>query len=630
MSWQAASVDGRVWPDAPWSPRRWQAEALEAAMAEIQAGRRSVISAVMGAGKSILIAELAARQVEAGAGLVLVTTPTRALVEQLAGTISERLPGQVGRYYTDAHEPDRAVVVACNASAESVAEAVGALDRRADLWIADEVHKTETSQILAAYELIQPRAAIGLTATPYRSEERQSLSLWESVAYRYSLGDALGDSVLVPWRVVPWTGGGDADLDEVCWRLIQGALGPGMVNATTIDDAEEFAAWLTGRGMAVAVVHSRRSSEANRLDLERLRAGDLRAVVHVNMLAEGVDLPWLRWLCLRRPVGARVRFQQEVGRVLRSAPGKAEAILYDPHDLFGTFGWHYTEAIGEWARAAATCGDCAHYDRAHGICRTRDRTVGADEPGCDRYAGQATGSDEAGDGESATTPAREGVSVDPISAWCRRLLLPLQAAGLSPSDRISSLAWRRDQPSSKQLDYLRRLDSADPWRALPGDHGGLVRRAIARSDLLSRGAASDLISAGKALAKGGRYPEITVDPPPDGALDGEAAAPRDPKWYAAGAYRKTGPMAALVVMREGRVVGSSVAPRGSRSWVDIQVAAVQMAADLARRAGEETPVIVIDSKAALRARPSGATVEISTKKENPASSMVWRVLARGR
>ena len=47
-----------MWIDAPWKPRRWQEKALPVAIQALKAGNRPVISAIMGAGKSVLIAEL--------------------------------------------------------------------------------------------------------------------------------------------------------------------------------------------------------------------------------------------------------------------------------------------------------------------------------------------------------------------------------------------------------------------------------------------------------------------------------------------------------------------------------------------------------------------------------------------
>jgi hypothetical protein len=48
---------------------------------------------------------------------------------------------------------------------------------------------------------------------------------------------------------------------------------------------------------------------------------------------EGVNLPWLSWICFRRETRSRVRFQQEFGRVLRVSPNKKIAYILDPLGL---------------------------------------------------------------------------------------------------------------------------------------------------------------------------------------------------------------------------------------------------------------------------------------------------------
>ena len=56
------------------------------ALRHIADGRRSIISAIMGSGKSVLIAEVCKRV----PGRVVVTVPTVSLVEQLSTTIAVR------------------------------------------------------------------------------------------------------------------------------------------------------------------------------------------------------------------------------------------------------------------------------------------------------------------------------------------------------------------------------------------------------------------------------------------------------------------------------------------------------------------------------------------------------------
>ena len=68
---------------------------------------------------------------------IVIFTPWVHLVEQLTGTLSESLPGQVGAYYGGAKVIDRPVVVACNASA---IKALAKLERRIVLAITDETH----------------------------------------------------------------------------------------------------------------------------------------------------------------------------------------------------------------------------------------------------------------------------------------------------------------------------------------------------------------------------------------------------------------------------------------------------------------------------------------------------------
>ena len=554
------------WNGAPWTPRRWQAQALPAVLNALDRDQRAIVSAVMGAGKSVLIAEVAHQQL--GEQPVVVTTPTQALVDQLAGTVARRV-GQdsVGRYFTHAKEADRPVVVACNASAPALADVLADQGRHTGLWIADEVHRTETAQMLQAAAALRPDRQLGFTATPFRSDDRECLHLWDTVAFRYSLADALRDEVLVPWTVIPWDGDGEDDLDAVCLQLIRRhAAGPGMVNAADIDDAERFAAVLQAHGLTSDTVHSRRNARDNTAALAALEKGDLDCVVHVNMLAEGVDLPWLRWLCLRRPMSARVRFIQEVGRVLRAAPGKDRAVLLDPHDLFGAFGWHFEEALGEWSKE--------HGDPRDPVER---------EPG----------------------EMRSPVATDPWTAYCRRLLLPLQAAGWATDSRAASDTWRRDLPTDKQLGYLRVCRGWRPWTRLPGEHAGVVARLMSHTGELTRGAVSDLISVSRAVTRHHGYPveADAVDLPPSFAVQalvsGRVAGNGDPRWYVAGVWLRDCPNLALVVYQGGRVAGTwTRVRRPDHDWTALQVSAISAALHLASKRGEQSVVVATHSSLA--------------------------------
>jgi len=71
-----------------YGPRRWQSEAYAECVRRFDKGDSwGVIRAVMGSGKSIVIAELAATT----PGRVLISAPRRRLVQQIAATVRERV-----------------------------------------------------------------------------------------------------------------------------------------------------------------------------------------------------------------------------------------------------------------------------------------------------------------------------------------------------------------------------------------------------------------------------------------------------------------------------------------------------------------------------------------------------------
>jgi len=341
--------------DTEWGglqPRRWQAEALAAI--EARDDDRGLVVAFMGAGKSVLLAELAART----AGRIVVTAPTLRLVHQLAATL-ERRGLDVGKVCTGHDDTTHRVTVTTYA-ARSLAIVADAIPAPA-LWIADEAHRTSTTTCDHFVAAIQPQRSIGFTATPYRAEveishisdperaaevlRQQRLTYWQAEWYAYRYEDAIRDGVVhVPTFAGPQLprdllAASRADemiveLVDACarWLDMPEATGPGVFSQPSRADADSLADALAARGYAVEAFHSDHSMTERDSRIERLRSGELRAIVHVACLVEGVDLPWLRWIGLTNPRGSRVAYAQEIGRVLRTAPDKPRAYVWDPFD----------------------------------------------------------------------------------------------------------------------------------------------------------------------------------------------------------------------------------------------------------------------------------------------------------
>jgi superfamily II DNA or RNA helicase len=464
--------------------RGWQADALPAVSERID--ERPLVRAVMGAGKSVLIAELVGHVPDTLR--VVVTTPAVRLVDDLAETIEWWLglePGSVGKWYTHEKRVEQ-ITICCNDSLQSLVDS-GELGP-VEMWVADEAHRTECDSIKRAVKKLDPYRRVGFSATPWRASDSGRLTLFETLAFDYTAVQAIEDGHVVPPRVRHYRGEADT-LNEACAEAIDLAvaekLGPGLANARNIADAHEFAELLQERGIGCATIHSKIDRGLERDRLAALRDGDLDCLVHVDMLAEGVDLPWLRWLCCRRPVGSKVRFAQEVGRVLRAAPGKDHAIIFDPHDLFSIF------QLDDKAVLDAG-GEVEHDDPVRLPAIQLDflcTQIREDPEPPETYRG---------------VPVR---LIDPVSSYLTKLCLQLQFAGeLDPE--IKSTHWRAEPPSEKQLSMVRRLSSVlSRTDGIPEAHATALEVATAAAPGLKKGAVSDLIDILMTLRKRRVWPD---------------------------------------------------------------------------------------------------------------------------
>ena len=454
-------------------PRKWQSEALPKIIDSIKRGEKPICCAIMGAGKSVLIAELCARALLRlkDKGRVVVCAPRQSLVRQLSKTIQDRVQEPVGQFYTQSKDIDTRIIVACNASVATLASQLSEHNLFVAMMVGDEVHGSESDGFKDAYADLDPRCAIGFTATPYRSDEKETLSLWTNIAYSYGVSEALKDGVIVPWKLAHWTGHGCSDIDEVCIHLIkthQKLYGrqPGLVSSLSIDDAEAYVIKLNAAGIKAAAVHSQMKREdQDRIMHVDLKSGKIDCIVHVSMLSEGVDLPYLKWMCLRRPVGARVRFVQEVGRVLRSHPDKEFATIMDPHDLFGRHSIQNLEAIGEALR----------------------------QEELDDYEEELASLEKEEEIRELIRKMPSAQAFTRIESYTRNLLSMLQAHGIveSKGEQFQEDDWRGGDPSENQLNALQRLLWAK--RYLPERERKFFEALAAQGRTLTKGVISDMI-----------------------------------------------------------------------------------------------------------------------------------------
>ncbi len=463
--------------DPTWhmTPRRWQEGCFGALrMYFSMPCKPTVVSAIMGAGKSVVIEELCACAELADDEVIVVSTPTQFLTQQLYVGLRDRcgMKRHVGAWYTH-RKALGDIIVTCIPSLASLAGVLSARGRKVALWIADELHRCECPTVLAAHPKLNPAHAVGFTATPFRALPTESIRLFEHCLYRYGVGDAVKDGVVVPWRIVHADAPGD--LNATCAKWVAGAEGPGLCNAVDIADAMGFAKYLTENGSPAEAIHCQQPIADNKRRIEALKTGRLRCLVHVNMLAEGADFPWLRWLCLRREVQSRVRFIQEAGRALRSFPGKTEAVFYDPHDLFGAFRLSYDEALGEVPDAPEHEGAA---DRLE-LAAVRIRT------------------------------AKEPVALAWIESCVRSLVVAAEAQGMVKGRKILKKAERIRPSTALQRVVLR--DAAGMVRVeglAPSGWQSCLEAIGDRPECLRFGFAADLIATLEGIRLADEWPQV--------------------------------------------------------------------------------------------------------------------------
>lgn len=337
------------WTGSITTPRAWQAEVLPLILDYLAAPspeKGKAVCAVMGAGKSIVQAEVCrlAHATCPDQAIVVVAPKTR-LVTQLKKTISKVCGPRVSvaRYDGYGKNARADVIVTTTNSLAKLGGVLKKWGRKTRLLIIDECHRSESTTCLQGAAEVAASHVLGFSATPWRAKLGERLTLFDDLLYSYSMADALRDGVLVPPRLHLWTDedqketgivAGDDGADAVVMHWLKTAAKPCLVSAHSIDDAEAFAARINNElGISAAAVHSRVTEADQTAIIERVESGDLDALVHVSLLSEGVDIPALRSLIMRRRVSSSIRYPQEVGRVLRTDPagGKTYADVYDPH-----------------------------------------------------------------------------------------------------------------------------------------------------------------------------------------------------------------------------------------------------------------------------------------------------------
>ena len=341
---------------APIVLRDYQLQLLADLRAALKVHRRVCAVMPTGAGKGHTIGAIV--QGAAGKGRrVLVLAHRAELIEQLTGTV--RAWGQ---------EPD---VIAPGHRVQGLQVAVGSVQTVArrleqlpppDLIIQDEAHHLVAGNVWGRIINAWPGAhLIGKTATPERLDGKglgvEAGGYFEDLVLGPSAAWLVAQGWLARPRVFSWPDArnskghgpelrrrmGEFDLEQAARTFGDRAAigdavshyrrrlypGTAICFCCTIEHAEQMAGAFRSAGIrAASVSGSTRAEERKRL-IAGLGTGEVEVLTNCMIVSEGTDIPSVGGAILMRPTASLSLYLQMVGRALRPAPGKHEAVILD-------------------------------------------------------------------------------------------------------------------------------------------------------------------------------------------------------------------------------------------------------------------------------------------------------------
>ncbi|MNS14895.1 UvrABC system protein B [compost metagenome] len=222
-----------------------------------------------------------------------------------------------------------------------------------DYIVVDEFHHAAANGYRAVLHHFSPKFLLGLTATPYRADNRDIFALCDgNVAYRITFIEAIALGWLTPFRyfglydetnyeAVPWRNG-RYDPDALAQAVETQARAAAILKAyhehpssatvgfcVSIQHARFMANYFTEHGVQAQAVHSGADSTDRAIAIGKLRQGEVKVLFTVDLFNEGVDIPEIDMVLFLRPTESPTIFLQQLGRGLRLREGKTHLTALD-------------------------------------------------------------------------------------------------------------------------------------------------------------------------------------------------------------------------------------------------------------------------------------------------------------
>ena len=327
--------------------RPYQQQAITDLRLALRSGARApLLVGATGMGKTVIFSAITAGAVERGRR-VLILVHRRELIRQASAKLAQA--GVSHGIVAAGFEPsDHPVQVA---SVQTLARRLKRQNCQPDLIVIDEAHHAIAGTWSNVISHWPDSLLLGVTATPVRQDGRglgvmfDRLVLGPSTAELVAAGYLTPVKIYAPPQVADLTGirtrAGDYANDQAAAAMTRptvtgdaithyqriAAARPAIAFCCNVNHATTVSDAFNAAGISAATLLGN-TTDRDAL-VARFAAGELQVLVTVDVVSEGFDCPGAAVAILLRPTQSEGLYLQQVGRVLRPAPGKAAAIILD-------------------------------------------------------------------------------------------------------------------------------------------------------------------------------------------------------------------------------------------------------------------------------------------------------------
>ena len=321
--------------------------------AYLRGSRSPLLVLPTGAGKTVLFNYIAANAAARGKRVWILVHRIE-LIRQTSKKLHEAgvMHGIINPKYKPNHIHKIQV-----ASVQSLVKRVHSIPYKPDLIIVDEAHHANAGTWAKIIESNPQALLLGVTATPCRTDESglgvasggffDTMIIGPQIYELIRAGYLSQPVVYAPGKAIDLSGirtrGGDFATNELASVLDKptitgdavkhyGRLCPGepaIVFCASVLHAQHVAQQFRDAGFNFYHVDGGMDDQERIRLIEGLGNGTVQGLTSCELISEGTDIPAVSCAILLRPTQSLGLYLQQVGRALRPAPGKTQAIILD-------------------------------------------------------------------------------------------------------------------------------------------------------------------------------------------------------------------------------------------------------------------------------------------------------------